>query len=211
MKKIFVFSSSTSNVSKLAFKLIVFFGVISVIVSFSSCIVFSHIQQQTDRVYDTRRFETTFNYSGFLKAPSLIEAKQTLVKEISDKGTTYTVYDVLILSGLSYQLSQQVFLLIDNDVFPIQLKGVEQENSRTVSQETKDITTADSTTISVVTGYTDSNRKITRFSYQLSDTIIEKIKHADQVIFQYYAGPEILTLKMKSLRLNRFKKLIASK
>jgi hypothetical protein len=89
------------------------------------------------------------------------------------------LYDVLILSGLSYQPSQQVFLLIDDDVFPIQPKGMEQENSRTVSQETKDITTADSTTISVVTGYTDSNRKITRFSYHLSDTIIEKLKHAE--------------------------------
>jgi hypothetical protein len=185
-------------------------GFILVIVSFSSCAIFSHIQQQNDRVYDTRRWEATFNYSGLLKATSLIEAKQTLVKEISDKGSTYTVYDLLILSDLSYQPSQQVFLLIDDDVFPIQPKGMEQENSRTVSQETKDITTADSTTISVVTGYTENNRKITRFSYQLSDTIIEKIKHADQVVFQYYAGPEILTLKLKSYKLKILKRLIAS-
>jgi hypothetical protein len=202
--------ANTIKAMKSNFGFIALPGFILVIVSFSSCAIFSHIQQQNDRVYDTRRWEATFNYSGLLKATSLIEAKQTLVKEISDKGSTYTVYDLLILSDLSYQPSQQVFLLIDDDVFPIQPKGMEQENSRTVSQETKDITTADSTTISVVTGYTENNRKITRFSYQLSDTIIEKIKHADQVVFQYYAGPEILTLKLKSYKLKILKRLIAS-
>jgi hypothetical protein len=211
MKTIPGFSSNTSKASKLAFKFIAFSGLISVIISFSSCSVFSHIQQQNDRVYSTQRWETKFSYNGHFLMPSLIEAQQTLVKEISAKGSCYTVYDVLILSSLSYQPSQRVFLLIDEAVFPVQLKSCEHENSRITSEDTKDIVTADSTKISVVTGYSEGNRKISRFSYQLTDTMIEKIKHADQVMFQYYAGPEILTLKMKSHRLKRFKKLIASK
>ena len=97
---------------------------------------------------------------------------------------------------------------MDNEVFPMTLTKIENENSKTISENRSDVATSDSTTVSVVTGYSEDNRKITRFSYALSDEIINRIKTSQHVVLQYYAGPSMLKVNLKDKNLEKLKELI---
>ena len=88
------------------------------------------------------------------------------------------------------------------------LTKIENENSKTISENRSDIMTSDSTKVSVVTGYSENNGKITRFSYELSDKIINRIKTSHHLALQYYAGPSMLTVKLKDKNLKKLKELI---
>jgi hypothetical protein len=88
------------------------------------------------------------------------------------------------------------------------IEGKEYENTKEIEEKKEDVMTSDSTSISVVTGYSENNRKITRFSYELPDHVIAKIKDADQVIFRYYSGPDMLTITLKGIKISKLKQLI---
>ena len=68
--------------------------------------------------------------------------------------------------------------------------------------------TSDSTTVSVISGFTESNRKITRFSYNIPDAAIAKIRESDRLSIRYYSGPSMITLSPKKKSLNKLKELI---
>lgn len=80
--------------------------------------------------------------------------QQTLQKTITQTGETeYWVYEQLILSTLMHPLESVIYLLIDDTIFPIEVGGQETEAFSKISEETKALSTSDSTTVTVVTGY----------------------------------------------------------
>jgi hypothetical protein len=85
---------------------------------------------------------------------------------------------------------------------------IELENVKTISENTTDIQTSDSTTISVTTGYSENNRKISKFSYKIPVPTIMEIKEADQLSIRYYSGPSLITVKPKKLSIKKIKELI---
>ncbi len=85
---------------------------------------------------------------------------------------------------------------------------MELENVKTISENTTDIQTSDSTTVSVTTGYSENNRKITRFSYKIPISTIMEIKKANQISIRYYSGPSMITVKPKNLSIKKIKELI---
>ena len=181
-----------------------------ILITFSlfSCKVTNKIYETNDLVYSSKRMELKLEYNKEERKSPLISMKQSIVKEISDKETSYHVYDVLILTSYSYKLDDKVFLIIDDEVFPMSIESKEFENSREVSEKTEDIMTSDSTTMSVVTGYSEYNRKITRFSYCLPEHVISKIKSSNQILFRYYAGPDMITVQLQKRKLDKLKELI---
>lgn len=175
------------------------------------CWVTNRIYEKSDIVYATKRIELKLEYHWHDRRSPITYAEQSIIKEISDKGTIYKVYDAIVLPSLSYQLEDKVFIIIDNEVFAMEIEKKECENTKELKEKKEDIATSDSTSISVVTGYSENNRKITKFSYRLPEEVIEKIKNSEQVLFRYYSGPDMLTLTLENNKLKKLKELVYRK
>jgi hypothetical protein len=134
---------------------------------------------------------------------------QTIIKEINARDeVTYTAYDVLTLSSSSFRPDDKVFVIVDNEPFQMTIKRNEYENFKSISEDKKDIMAADSSSVSVVTGYSESSGKIARFSYEIPEEVISKIKVANQILLRYYSGPSMITVKPGGGNLKKLKKLI---
>jgi hypothetical protein len=90
----------------------------------------------------------------------------------------------------------------------MEIEKKEYENAKVLKEKKEDIVTSDSTSISVVTGYSEYNKKITRFTYKLPEKVIEEIKSAERVLFRYYSGPDMLTIILDNRKLRKLKELI---
>jgi hypothetical protein len=183
---------------------------ITIIISFFllGCGVTNRIIEKNDIVYGAKRLELKFVYQWQERRSPITYMEQTVVKEITNSGTNYQVFDAVTLKSSSFNLEDKVFLIIDNEVYPMVIERKELEGTRDIDEKKEDIKTSDSTRVSVVTGYSLNNRKITRFSYTLSESVVARIKSADRVSIRYYTGPEMLTVKLRAKRLRKLKKLI---
>jgi hypothetical protein len=177
-------------------------------VSFFSCIVTNKIYEEYDIVHSAKRIELKLAYRRHNMRSPIAYAEQSIIKEISNNGIMYKVYDALILTNLSYQLEDKVFIIIDNEVLAMEIDKKEFENTTERDEKRKNIATSDSTSISVVTGYSEYNSKITRFNYKLPGKMIDKIRNTDKILFRYYAGPSMLTISLDGKRLIKLKQLI---
>ncbi len=185
--------------------------VVSILIT-NSCSVTNKIYEEKDVVYSTKRLELKLSYRRFERKSPIYYMEQSIIKEIaSNNEAIYKVYDVLTLTSSSFKIEDKVFLIIDDEVFPMLLDFKEYENTKEISENTKNIMTSDSTNISVVTGYSINNRKITRFSYKLTDKVIEKLQKSDEVLFRYYSGPSMLTIPLRGKKINKLKQLISMK
>ncbi|MDA3866771.1 MAG: hypothetical protein PF489_08500 [Salinivirgaceae bacterium] len=137
--------------------------------------------------------------------------KQKIVKQVSEGDTICSIYDILIMRSLSYRLQNKVFLIVDNEAYPMKIEQKEYENSKIIKPIEEEVKTSDSTSMSVVTGYSENNRKATRFKYSLSNELIEKIKSTEQVLFRYYAGPDMITVTLKGRKLKKMKQILSEK
>jgi hypothetical protein len=85
---------------------------------------------------------------------------------------------------------------------------MELENVRSISENTDNISTSDSTSVSVITGYSEDNRKITRFRYKIPSATMAKIKESDRFSLRYYSGPSMITVKPRNKSIRMIKQLI---
>jgi hypothetical protein len=176
---------------------------------FQSCVPSNKIIEQDDVVYKTKRIELSYMIRDVQFRSPLLYLKQSVVKEIKAYGTiSYKVYDILTLTSSSFTLEDKVFLIVDNAVFPMVLEDKEFENTKTLTENKKDLLTSDSTTVSVVTGYSENDKKIARFSYRLNDEIVDKIKQSNEVIVRYYSGPSMISVPLNPKNLTQLKELI---
>jgi hypothetical protein len=170
------------------------------------------IVSEKDVVNSFRRISYTYQVIDFKMRSPLISLEQTIVKEIMpDQQETYRVYDYLSLTRHSFELEDNFFLIADDQVIKLipEKKDVEVNSSRV--ENTKDILTSDSTTVKVVTGYSESSRKIARLSYVLTAEMVAQIKASRRIRYQYYAGPQMISVAVKGKNLRRIKRLIAKK
>ena len=161
-----------------------------------------------DIVFSTRRIELEYLCWDEDNRSPLINLEQSIVKEINRDETTIKVYDKLTMKSSGFKLEAKVFMIVDNKVYTMTIDYIEYEHAKNMIENTEEILQSDSTKVSVVTGYSESNKKITRFSYKLSDDLISSIKNSNEVIFRYYAGPSMLTVKLKNKQLIKLKELI---
>jgi hypothetical protein len=169
------------------------------------------IYTKKDVVFSTKRYELKLEYKNIKHRSSLIYMKQKIVKQVSEGDTICSIYDILIMRSLSYRLQNKVFLIVDNEAYPMKIEQKEYENSKIIKPIEEEVKTSDSTSMSVVTGYSENNRKATRFKYSLSNELIEKIKSTEQVLFRYYAGPDMITVTLKGRKLKKMKQLLSEK
>jgi hypothetical protein len=169
----------------------------------------SRIQSEEDIVYSSKRFTWNNTYFDHHNFSPLIMLEQSIVKEIkADKGVSYKVFDVLTLTDKSFKLEDKVYMIIDNNVYKMKLNEKEYQNEKNITEDQEDILASDSTKVSVVTGYSENNRKITRFNYKLNNDIVSKLRNAKQVLFRYYSGPSMITVELYEYNLDNLKKFI---
>ena len=175
----------------------------------SSCSPYNRIYSEDDIVYSTKRFELKYDYKDRDRRTPIYFFTQSIVKEVDqNNNVSYRAYDVLFLISSSFKLDEKVIMIIDNKPYPMVIDKIELENVKTISENKTDIQTSDSTSVSVTTGYSENNRKITRFSYKIPISTIMEIKKADQLSIRYYSGPSMITVKPKKLSIKKIKELI---
>jgi hypothetical protein len=174
------------------------------------CVLPNRIIEEDDLVYDTHRKSLTLNFNDRNRRSPMLFLKKSFVKESNaNQPVTLKVYDVLTMSGSGFNLEDRVFLIIDEVVFPITLSTKELEHTTRIDESREDVKTSDSTSVSVVTGYSTNNLKITRLHYSLSTEITTKIQEAKSIMFRYYAGPEMVTISIKNNKLKKLRQLLA--
>ena len=175
----------------------------------SSCSPYNRIYSEDDIVYSSKRFELKYDYKDRDRRTPIYFFTQSIVKEIDQYNhVSYRAFDVLFLTSSSFKLDEKVILIIDNKPYPMVIDKIELENVKTISENKTDIQTSDSTSVSVTTGYSENNRKITRFSYKIPLSTIMEIKKANQISIRYYSGPSMITVKSKNLSIKKIKELI---
>ena len=175
----------------------------------SSCSTYNKIYSEDDIVYSTKRFELKYDYKDRDRRTPIYFFTQSIVKEVDqNNNVSYRAYDVLFLISSSFKLDEKVIMIIDNKPYPMVIDKIELENVKTISENKTDIQTSDSTSVSVTTGYSENNRKITRFSYKIPVSTIMEIKKANQISIRYYSGPSMITVKPKNLSIKKIKELI---
>ncbi len=175
----------------------------------SSCSTYNNIYSEDDIVYSTKRLELRYDYKDRDRRTPIYFFTQSIVKEVDQNhNVSYRAYDVLYLTSSSFELDEKVILIIDNKPYPMVIDKIELENVKTISAKKAHIHTSDSTTAFVTTGYSEDNRKITRFSYKIPVSTIMEIKKADQLSIRYYSGPSMITIKPKKLSIKKIKELI---
>ena len=132
--------------------------------------------------------------------------KQTFLKETDPAGTvTCKVYAVLAMEKGAYRIKDKIFLIVDGKAYPLTVEQEEPESYSETSTQTETITAADSSDVSVVTGYSLDEKKIFKMYYTLAPALIEKIGTARQVSFRFYSGPDMITVPYKGSQLKKLK------
>jgi hypothetical protein len=181
----------------------------AVAVMLSACTTTNRIYTENDVVYSTKRFELKYYVRDNDRKSPLIYFYQSIVKvQTPGKETSYSAWDILTLTNSSFTPDAKVFYIIDNEVFPMKVDRMELENTKDISEEFSSLSTSDSTSVSVVTGYSENNLKKTRFNYTIPPEIMDKIKGSEQFIIRYYAGPHMITVKPKTRSLQKIKQLV---
>ena len=136
---------------------------------------------------------------------------QTILKEDSaGLATRYKVYDVLRLNPNAFNLNDTIYVLVDGKSTPLTIESMQVENFSHLSEDTETMLTADSSKVSVITGYKQHQVKVFKISYELCAEVIEKIKQAEDIRFRYYAGPNMITLRVRGRNMNTLQKVIAA-
>lgn len=181
-------------------------------ISLSGCYVYnsSFIQINNDSVKGVKQIRREFTYANVMEWDSpFMSNTQTIVKEIDKNNVqSYTIYENLKLKINSFDLEQTVYLIIGEKSYPIKIEMQENTIRHDFSENTKSILTADSTKITVVTGYTNVNWRNITYSYNLPSQVISEILNAQEIRFRYYAGPVWMTTRLSGLSLKRLKQLI---
>jgi len=89
----------------------------------------------------------------------LFQSCSTFNRIYSENDIVYSAYDVLYLTGSSFKLDEKAVLIIDNETYPMVIDKIEFENVNSISENTTDVPTSDSTSVSVITGYSENNIK----------------------------------------------------
>lgn len=174
-----------------------------------SCSLSNRLYIESDVVKQSQRYrqEITYTKTEERRSP-LILLKQTIIKEKKYNGeSNYTIYDVLRMTDNAYMLEDKLYILADAEVIPVNIQYKEQENVNEIKEKTANIATSDSTSVKIVTGYSQHNRKVIRIKYELDEISILKMTSAKKVFFRYYSGPHMITVKVRRSEMRKLRKI----
>ena len=176
-----------------------------------------NLTDYTTHQYDQAKNENRTILHVFLQYPeelhsSFHSSKKDFMKVVNSDGKiTYRVFDQLKMAPDSYPLNDTLYILLNNALaYPIVMKQVKTFVVHSTQTQTEEVTRADSTKATVVSGISQNEYKVTQFQYTLSSRLIKDLRNIGSVAFRYYAGPETITLKLPNSTLRKLKKLTAT-
>lgn len=174
------------------------------------CIGTRQITVETDYARSCKRIKTTFLFGYALERFSPLQRwSQTVVKDLcADSSQTYHIYDILELRSESFLLDSIVCVIADGISAVARIERFESGNKRVIDENRRDILTADSTKLSVVTSYNYRMYREYKIVYSLSVASAQQIRQSQSVKYQYYAGHDMITIALTDAQLKRFKLLI---
>ncbi|MBP1663403.1 MAG: hypothetical protein H6Q19_543 [Bacteroidetes bacterium] len=176
---------------------------------FSGCsIITNGITYQNDRVMGTTRY--TWHETFYINQLNEQEYEQdiSLLKEIDENGqSTYTMYDIISIPLKSFDISNEMYIIINKEAIPFPLTLKE----RLYDNDLKNGVNFPEKSSDAVQNYSINSMKVTRMIHPLDDELIEKISRAKAVYLRYYVGPEMITSEIKGIKLYSLKKLISKK
>jgi hypothetical protein len=177
---------------------------------FQSCLMLERIKTEDDIVNSSRRIKAEFNYYASQEWDSpLILVNQKIVKEIKQNSVEqYKVYDLIKLKSNSFKLDNKVFIIVDSVPFSLEVEYYDSKMIQKIDEKRKEILTSDSTKVSVLTGYDENQIWDYRLVYYIDKSIIGKIKSSQNVMLRYYAGPDMISIKLGKKDLDILKKII---
>ena len=179
----------------------------------NSC-AFSHYDRLTTH-YDQIKKEKRINLKMFFlrteeRYTSFYSSEKNFLKVINAAGQiSYRVYDQLNLSPNSFPLSDTIFLIVDDQAYPVKIGHQETETFHRTETQSDQIMNADSTTVTVISSIQGREYKNIQFQYTLNQQEINAFQNAKTAAFLYYANPEIFTLKIPGHTLRKLKKFFA--
>lgn len=176
--------------------------VMMVLLLSTSCIVQfdRRMRVEYDRVRESKTITKELSLNKILEwNTGFGSTQQTLQKIIKKTGEIeYWVYEQLIISTSMHPLDPTIYLLIDENIVPIELRSQESETFTKISEDTKSVPTSDSTQVTVVSGYSQSDYRSIRIQYTLDEEVIKLIQNADNLFIRYYFGPKMVTVGYRS-------------
>jgi len=191
------------------YKILHFISLLLIGLLFQSCLMFQRIRIEDDIVNSSKRIKAEFNYRISQEWDSpLILLNQKIVKELKQNSEEqYKVYDFIQLRSNSFKLDNKVFIIVDNEPFRLEVDSYDSKMIPKLDEKRKEILTSDSTKVSVVTGYEENQIWDYRIVYSIDKAIIGKIKSSQNVMLRYYAGPDMITIKLDKYDLDILKKI----
>lgn len=180
------------------------------ICTFQSWGLFSNVIHEQDEVSGTSRSRSEFEYSSTREMISpLIRINQTILKQTGPTGEVdVRIFDRILLQPNSFRLEDRIYLILDGKPYSTQVDDIEFERLTNIQEKRKDVITADSSKVSVVTGIDRSDSNYYKLSYSLNQETIDRIKTCNKLLFRYYTGPDMITTSMNKWELKQFIKLL---
>lgn len=178
----------------------------------SSCSSIPSLYTETDKVTGTRYVKCEmFLTDNDFREPGYSQ-KLIISKELKpNQEPQYIWYDVVTLSVRNFDLDvDDIYLLIDDEVFPLKNTYEKQKGERKVNEQTQDVMRSDSTKVSVVTGYDVVEKNVYQMKHPVSAEVMDKILDAQQVILRYSVGAQFINSEIRLKDLDNLKKLIAT-
>ncbi len=175
-----------------------------------SCTVFYNpILVENDIVLGKKRVSLELSFiNNNWRSQSYVQTLTFLKETGRDNITHYTMYDVIQLSSQSFDLEEQMYMLIDNEVVELQTVFENHQKNQQLNQKSTEILLADSTKQSVVTGYDVLNKKTIQMKHLLDEEHVDKMLKANIISLQYYTGPSMLKSDISGADLHRLKEWI---
>lgn len=196
------------NHSKYAFILLIAF----IPFLFSSCFFNKKTMWvEFDEIKDLKRINYVESSKPIERKSPIYSIENNYVKEIDPTGkATYSVYVTINKSKASFGIEDEFYIVADQHEIKKQIKNKESKDFERIKPRTRNILTADSTNLSVVTGYKRTSYSKEQFLITLSDEEIEKIKNCTRLKYRYYAGYRQATIDLDSNELIDLKYFISA-
>jgi len=190
-----------TNVIIYTFVLILFTG---------CCSGLTRIQKDFDAPKEEARFSLKYKPKVVGNSDDYInKTEQTFLKIANVNGQfSYHIYDKLFNKENGFGLEDTIYIMTDVGNFPIRINRQSLENNSSIEESTEEIMKMDSTTTTVVTGYTLKQNKNIYLNYRLSKASVKAILNTEYLSFRYYMGPAILTTEVCKRDLKKLKAIM---
>jgi hypothetical protein len=176
---------------------------------FPGCsIITNGITYKHDKLMDRTRYTLQQSFITNERHEQDYQQQISLLKEIDENGqSTYTMYDIISIPLKSFDISNEMYIIIDKEPIPLPLTLKE----RLYDNDLKNGINFPEQSTDTVQNFSISSTKVTRMIHPLDDELIEKISRAKAVYLRYYVGPDMITSEIKGTKLYSLKRLISRK